>query len=668
MASVVSFLTGLPGRTVVAADEEVTEHMRIPRGAPLRAALVAAVAAGLTLIPLVAGATTSSDTLTAPAMLGTDRQVVSSNGNFRLIMQSDGNLVLYTIQNRALWSSRTYMYPGGTFVVQSDGNLVIYAPGHGAVWSSGTYHSSGSVLRLGNDGDLVFSTATGAAVWATHTNVASGTNDNPVASATLRAPGVMAPNTALTSPHGAYRAVMQGDGNFVVYQGSIALWASGTYGHAGAHLALQSDNNLIVYSTTNAVLWTAHTGNTGANQLLLGDDGELRLYDPPGNVRWQSQNNTYVVPSGSFTVTANGNGHGHGMSQYGARGAAIANLSAAAIVAFYYPGTVLTTLSSEPTMRVQLSAAGSNTCLLAKSGLHAGGPGLASTSLPAAGRIRLVPSGSGIAIQASSGTSCTAGTWTTVKVGGGQVDVSSSQGYVRTFRTDGTSVDYRGTVGAVRSGTGEITVNRVSLDDYTAGVAPREMPASWQSAAVQAQAIAARSYGEYGREHSAGSPYDICDTDSCQVYGGMTRYAADGTTVLWTDDQAAATATARKVLTYGGTTIFAQFSASDGGWTVDGGQPYLVAKADGYDDSASGDPYLGAAWTSSGSSVAGALGLRTVTLIQITSRDGHGVWGGRVLSAVVTGTTASGAQTHLSVTGFDLADALGIGTTWFVLP
>ena len=642
--------------------------MRTQRSAALRAALVAAVAVCLALVPLVAGATTTSDTLTAPATLGTDAKIVSANGNFRLIMQSDGNVVLYTIQNRALWSSGTYRYPGGTFVVQTDGNLVVYAPGHGAVWASGTNGSGGSRLRVQNDGNLVLYTSAGKAVWATNTLVPSGTNDNPVASATLRGPAVMAPNSTLTAPHGAYRAVMQSDGNFVVYAGGTALWATGTYGHSGAHLALQSDNDLIVYSTTNAVLWSAHTANTGANQLLLGDDGELRLYDPPGHVRWQSQADSFVVPSGSFTVTGNGNGHGHGMSQYGARGAAIANLNAAAIVAFYYPGTTLTTLSSEPTMRVQISAAGGNTCLVAKAGLHATGPGLAATALPTTGRIRLVPSGSGIAIQASTGSSCGGAGWTTVKTGGAQVDVSSSQGYVRNVRTDGGSVDYRGSVGAVRSGAGEITVNRVSLDDYTAGVVPREMPASWQSAAVQAQAIAARSYGEYGREHSGSSAYDICDTDSCQVYGGMTRYASDGTTVLWTDYQPAAVATARQVLSYGGSTIFAQFSASNGGWTVDGGQPYLVAKPDGYDNTASGDPYLDYAWTSSGASVASALGLGTVTLIQITSRDGHGVWGGRVLSAVVTGTTPSGSHTQVTVTGFDLADALGIGTTWFVLP
>src|SRR4051812_38473309 len=41
----------------------------------------------------------------------------------------------------------------------------------------------------------------------------------------------------------------------------------------------------------------------------------------------------------TLTVTGHGWGHGHGMSQYGARGAALAGLTSAQILAFYYPGT-----------------------------------------------------------------------------------------------------------------------------------------------------------------------------------------------------------------------------------------------------------------------------------------------------------------------------------------
>ena len=54
-------------------------------------------------------------------------------------------------------------------------------------------------------------------------------------------------------------AVMQADGNFVLYNAShVPLWSSGTIS-AGAHLVLANDGNLIVYSTTGVPLWATNT-------------------------------------------------------------------------------------------------------------------------------------------------------------------------------------------------------------------------------------------------------------------------------------------------------------------------------------------------------------------------------------------------------------------------
>ena len=375
---------------------------------------------------------------------------------------------------------------------------------------------------------------------------------------------------------------------------------------------------------------------------------------------------TYPLPpSGSITVTGNGNGHGHGMSQYGARGAAIAGLTAAQIVAFYYPNTTLATLAPWLQIRVYLPSAGGNTCIQAVPGLSATGLGALRTA--GVTRFRLVPYGSGLALQQGTGPGCTGAGWSTYAAGlPAQVDLSSSRGYVHMYRSDGTSTDYRGSIGALRSGSGELTINRVSLDDYAMGVAPREMPASWQSAAVQAQAIAARSYGEYAREHNTGRPYDICDTDWCQVYGGMTHYDAAGN-VLWRDDPAAVAGNANRVIQYRGATAFTQFSASDGGWTVDGGQPYLIAKADPYDDAASGDPYLDWTRTVPVAQIAAYFGLREVSSVVITSRDGHGAWGGRVLAGQVVGTTSTGASRTISTTGWGLQAAMGLLHNWFTI-
>ncbi len=56
------------------------------------------------------------------------------------------------------------------------------------------------------------------------------------------------------------RAVMQGDGNFVLYHlGWMPLWASGTYGHPGSYVVLQNDGNLVVYSPSGRALWATGT-------------------------------------------------------------------------------------------------------------------------------------------------------------------------------------------------------------------------------------------------------------------------------------------------------------------------------------------------------------------------------------------------------------------------
>ena len=88
---------------------------------------------------------------------------------------------------------------------------------------------------------------------------------------------------------------------------------------------------------------------------------------------------------------------------------------------------------------------------------------------------------------------------------------------------------------------------------------------------------------------AAGNAWHICDTTSCQVYNGYTGETSP--------EAKAATATAGQYLTYGGDPIFAEFSSANGGWSSDGGKPYLVAKADPYDGVVTGTANWGHAWT-----------------------------------------------------------------------
>ena len=127
-----------------------------------------------------------------------------------------------------------------------------------------------------------------------------------------------------------------------------------------------------------------------------------------------------------------------------------------------------------------------------------------------------------------------------------------------------------------------VAVNSVTLEHYVKGVVPAEMPASWSPQAVQAQAVAARTYAWWSRAQAPDRYYQICDTSSCQVYKGYGgEHPAANTAV---------DATRGQILTYGGRPAFTQFSASSGGRTSAGGVPYLPSKGDPY-DAWTGNPF-----------------------------------------------------------------------------
>lgn len=118
-----------------------------------------------------------------------------------------------------------------------------------------------------------------------------------------------------------------------------------------------------------------------------------------------------------------------------------------------------------------------------------------------------------------------------------------------------TSVDrgrtYRGSF-EVTGGPGQLRVrNHVDVEDYLRGMA--EVPGSWPAAAVQAQAVAARTYALRAMAASG----EICDSESCQVYVGTSRETPG--------QIAAVEATRGWVVRYGDGLAATFYSASGGG-------------------------------------------------------------------------------------------------------
>ena len=147
-------------------------------------------------------------------------------GQTKLIMQTDGNLVLYDSSNSPIWASNTVrvpdgldyistamkegvLYPGQNIAtadrnywlaLQTDGNLVLYSAKKGAVWSTGTSNKEVSFLALQTDGNLVLYSADYRPIWASNTD-----------------------------GRDVQRLIVQPDGNLVLYRANgTPVWATNT--------------------------------------------------------------------------------------------------------------------------------------------------------------------------------------------------------------------------------------------------------------------------------------------------------------------------------------------------------------------------------------------------------------------------------------------------------
>jgi stage II sporulation protein D len=372
---------------------------------------------------------------------------------------------------------------------------------------------------------------------------------------------------------------------------------------------------------------------------------------------------TYYVPvTKVWTVRGHGYGHGHGMSQYGAQGAALQGLKYRDIVDFYYPGTTWSQVKGR--IRVLI---GSDTTpdvvVKARSGLRVHDvPGNGRWTLPVTDRIhrwRLLPRSSGrTAIQFHNSTG-----WHRWDVPDRRDTFSGdaqfeAPGPITLLVPGGAGLVGRAYRGALRSAQPEPgssardTVNVLTMDQYVQGVVPYEMPASWKQQALRAQAVAARTYAAFERALNPRRYWQICDTTACQVYGGV---AAEQDS-----SNAAVQATAGQILTYDGKAAFTQFSSSSGGWTADGGQPYLPAKQDPYDDFADNAMHSWTVKVSTTRLEKQHPGIGRLVSMRVTKRDGNGQWNGRVIRIVLEGTKGKAY-----LTGDDFRWAYGLRSTWF---
>ena len=92
-----------------------------------------------------------------------------------------------------------------------------------------------------------------------------------------------------------YTAVIQGDGNFVVYHESNPVWSSNTCGKGRGpySLNMQHDGNLVVYDSSTHAIWSSNTSGKGKQpyKLIMQVDGNLVLYDSNKKPLWATSTN-----------------------------------------------------------------------------------------------------------------------------------------------------------------------------------------------------------------------------------------------------------------------------------------------------------------------------------------------------------------------------------------
>jgi hypothetical protein len=113
----------------------------------------------------------------------------------------------------------------------------------------------------------------------------------PVPCGTLPANHKLAAGQSLASCNGDYTLTMQGDGNLVLSAGGSALWASNTAGSAADEAIMQGDGNLVLYTSSGSAAWSSGTaGNDGAD-LVVQNDGNVVIYSTSGAALWDTGTN-----------------------------------------------------------------------------------------------------------------------------------------------------------------------------------------------------------------------------------------------------------------------------------------------------------------------------------------------------------------------------------------
>lgn len=196
--------------------------------------------------------------------------IVSAGGQYRLVLQADGNLVLYAASNAPVWWTGT-SGPMLYLSAQTDGNVVLYDSHNRAVWYSGTAGRLASALVVGDSAQAtLLAVDAKTALWR-----------SPTSGDVLWRGQTLQPGAVLRTPTGWW-LTMQTDGNLVRYSATnVAQFATLTF-IPGSVAVMQTDGNLVVRAPSGTPVWSTGTSGTTATYLRISGGAGLSFLGDGG--------------------------------------------------------------------------------------------------------------------------------------------------------------------------------------------------------------------------------------------------------------------------------------------------------------------------------------------------------------------------------------------------
>jgi hypothetical protein len=121
-----------------------------------------------TVVPATPPGPTFHDRLLSGQGLLPGDSIDSADSEYKLTLQSDGNLVQYGPNNQPIWASNTISAYIWDAVMQPDGNLVVYDVFGRSHWASDTSGNAGAYLVV-EDGGFVIFNAQNKSIWSVGT-------------------------------------------------------------------------------------------------------------------------------------------------------------------------------------------------------------------------------------------------------------------------------------------------------------------------------------------------------------------------------------------------------------------------------------------------------------------------------------------------------------------